>query len=240
MFDNVGKGRQEGAGRTISSFLLTLLFNGSLFSLVVWLGSQVVEKAEEVKEKLVAVDMAPPPPPPPPPPAGGGKKKKEKKPDEEVVPQEEIPVEPVILEEEEEKPVEDEGEEEGPEGVEGGEKDGVVDGTVGGVKDGVLGGQLGGTGVKTVHWSEIQVKTRVKPRFPEAAKQLGMKEEKCIVHIVVGTDGMASDVSFKACPELFKASAKEAAMQWQWYPLQEGGQSIKAQFDINFVFKLND
>ena len=239
MFDNVGKGGQGSVQRTASSFLLTLLFNGTLFSLVLWLGSKAVEKAEEVKDKLVAVSMEAPPPPPPPPPAGGGKKKKEKKPDEEIV-KEEVPVEPVILEKEEEKPVEDEGEEEGPEGVEGGVKDGVVDGVVGGVKDGVLGGQLGGTGPKTVHWSEVQVKTRVKPRFPEAAKQLGMKEEKCIVHIVVGVDGRAEDVTFKACPELFKASAKEAAMQWLWYPLLDAGQPIRAQFDINFVFKLND
>lgn len=239
MFDNVGRNRQEGAGRSIGSLALTLLFNGSLFSLVVWLGAQAVEKAEEVQEKLVAVSMEAPPPPPPPPPAGGGKKKTEKKVETEVV-KEEVPVEPVILEEEEEKPVEDPGEEEGPEGVEGGEKDGVVDGVVGGVKDGVLGGQLGGTGIRTVHWSELQVKTRVKPRFPEAAKQLGMKEEKCIVHIIVSEQGTASDVSFKACPELFKAAARDAVMQYQWYPLMDGGTPIKAQFDINFVFKLND
>ena len=125
-------------------------------------------------------------------------------------------------------------------GVEGGVKDGVVGGVVGGVKDGVLGGQLGGTGVKTVHWSEAIVKTRVKPSFPEAAKALGLKKERCIVHIVIAPSGEPSDVSFKACPELFKASAKEAALQWRWYPLMENGQPISAQFDLVFQFNLVD
>jgi hypothetical protein len=125
-------------------------------------------------------------------------------------------------------------------GVEGGVKDGVVDGVVGGVKDGVLGGQLGGTGVKTVHWSEAIVKTRVKPAFPEAAKQLGLKKERCIVHIIIAPSGKPSEVSFKACPELFKSNAREAAMQWEWYPLTEAGQPISAQFDLVFQFNLVD
>ncbi|MBM4368886.1 MAG: energy transducer TonB [Deltaproteobacteria bacterium] len=237
MFDNVGRNQKQNAGRSAGSLVLSLVLNGGALGGMAWLTTAAVENAEEIKEVLTVVDLSPPPPPPPPPPAGGGKKKKEKKVEE--TPKEEVPVEPTVLEEKVEEPPVEEDEGEGdPAGVEGGVKDGVAGGTVGGVKDGVLGGELGGTGIKTVHWSEVQVKTRVKPRFPEAAKQLGLKEEKCIVHIVVNEQGKASDVSFKACPELFREAAAEAARNWEWYPLTDGGQPIRAQFDISFVFKL--
>lgn len=237
MFDNVGKNQRQNAGRSAGSLVLSLLVNGGALGGMAWATAHVVEEVVEEPVEMTAIDLAPPPPPPPPPPAGGGQKKKEKKVEE--VPKEDVPVEPTILEEKVEEPpvVEDEGEGD-PAGVEGGVKDGVAGGTVGGVKDGVLGGQLGGTGIKTVHWSEVQVKTRVKPKFPPAAVALGLKEEKCIVHIVVNENGEPADISFKACPELFREAAKEAALQWRWYPLTEGGQPIRAQFDINFVFKL--
>ncbi|GDX79356.1 hypothetical protein LBMAG42_11670 [Deltaproteobacteria bacterium] len=238
MFDNVGRNRSQNAGRTVGSLLLSLTFNGTLLAFIAWMMVKAPEVVEELKDKLVAVDLAAPPPPPPPPPPPGGSKKKEKK--EKVEVKEEVPVDPQVLQPDPPPVVEEE--DDGVEGgVEGGVKDGVVGGVVGGVKDGVLGGQLGGTGnVKTVHWSEAQVKTRVKPRFPEAAQQLGLKEEKCITHIVIDTSGEPSDVTFKSCPELFKAAAREAALQWRWYPVMDNGQPTRAQFDINFIFKLND
>ena len=227
MFDNVGRTRKQSAGRTAGSVLLSLLFNGSLLGLMIIISVKAPEIVAEVQDKLVAVDMLPPPPPPPPPPAGGGKKKETK--DEKIEPVG-VPDVPVLLEEVP-PPVEDE-----PEGEDGGMKDGVVDG----VKDGVLGGQLGGTGIKTVHYSEVQVKLRQLPEFPEAAKQLGLKSEKCIVHVVVGTNGRAEAITFKACPELFKASARAAAEKYEWYPLLDGGVPVRAQFDLNFIFKLTN
>lgn len=241
MFDNVGRSRKADTGRSAGSMLTALAFNGSLIACIGIATTKAPEVAAEIQEKLVAVDLsAPPPPPPPPPPPGGGKKKEKKEKKEEETPVQEVPTTVVPIEETPE-PVVDEEVDGGVEGgVEGGVKDGVVGGVVGGVKDGVLGGQLGGTGVKTVHWSEAIVKTRVKPTFPEAAKALGLKKERCIVHIVIAPSGEPSDVSFKACPELFKASAKEAALQWRWYPLMENGQPISAQFDLVFQFNLVD
>ena len=240
MFDNVGRSRQQSAGRTAGSIFLSLALNASVFGVMLVVTVKAPEIAEEVKAKLVAVDMAPPPPPPPPPPPAGGSKKKKKE-EEKVETPEVVPETPQILEEAP-PPVEeeDDGGVEG--GVEGGVKDGVVGGVVGGVKDGVLGGELGGTGVvKTVHYTEVQVKTRgPKPEFPQAAQQLGLRKEKCIVHIVVGLDGAPEDITFKACPELFKESARRATEQWRWYPLMEEGRPVRAQFDINYLFNLTD
>ena len=171
MFDNVGRSRKQSAGRTAGSVLLSLLFNASLLGLMVIVSIKAPEIVAEVQDKLVAVDLLPPPPPPPPPPAGGGKKKEKK---EEKI-EEEVMVDVPVLLEEAPPPVEDEPE---GEGVKDGVVDGVKDGVVDGVKDGVLGGQLGGTGIKTVHYSEVQVKVRPpKPSFPEAAQRLGLKSE---------------------------------------------------------------
>ena len=36
----------------------------------------------------------------------------------------------------------------------------------------MLGGQLGGTGAKAVHWSQVQAKRRVPPKYPQAAREL--------------------------------------------------------------------
>ncbi|MSQ02115.1 MAG: hypothetical protein EXR71_09520 [Myxococcales bacterium] len=233
MFDNVGRSRKQSAGRTAGSVLLSLLFNGSILGLMIVISVKAPEIVAEVQEQLVAVDMLPPPPPPPPP-AGGGKKKEKK--EEEIEP--EVVTEVPVLLEEAPPPVEDEPE---GEGVKDGVVDGVKDGVVDGVKDGVLGGQLGGTGPKTVHYSEVQVKVRPpKPEFPEAARQLGLKSEKCIVHVVVGTNGRAETITFKACPELFKANSRATTEKYEWYPLLDGGVPVRAQFDLNFIYKLID
>lgn len=238
MFDHVGRSRNQSAARTAGSLFFSLLLNGSGVAILFFATMKAPEMIDEAKAALVAVDLsAPPPPPPPPPPPGGSKphKKKEK----EVV--QDTPPDPTVLQEAPPPPPEDEPEDDGgvEGGVEGGVKDGVVGGVVGGVKDGVLGGQLGGTGVvKTVYWSEVQVKSRVIPAYPEAARQLGLKDERCITHIFINEQGEPFDVQFKACPELFKAAARDAAMQWRWYPLMDGGVPVKAQFDLNFQFKL--
>lgn len=238
MFDNVGRSSDRNPGRRLSALVLSFLLNGSVAGGLIWAGSRVVEEVTEEEDQIeVAVALVAPPPPPPPPPPGGSKPKKEKKPDE-VKPQEDVPVEPTPLDEpQSDKVVEaDDGGVEG--GVEGGVKDGVVGGVIGGVKDGVLGGDINSVAPKVVHWSEVEVKKRVNPPFPEAAKQLGLKEESCVVRIFIDPTGTPSRVEPRKCSELFRDAAVNAGMQWRFYPLKEGGRAISAQFDINFVFRL--
>jgi len=236
MFDHVGRNRNQSAARTAGSLLFSLVLNGSGLAILFYATMKAPEMLEDAKAALVAVNLAAPPPPPPPPPPPGGKKKPHK--EKEVV--QDTPPDPTVLQEApppvEEEP-EDDGGQEG--GVEGGVKDGVVGGVVGGVKDGVLDGQLGGTGVvKSVYWTEVQIKSKVVPEFPEAARQLGLKNERCIVHLVIDEQGVPIDFQFKTCPELFKSAAKDAAMQWRFYPLIDNGAPVKAGFDLNFQFKL--
>ena len=49
----------------------------------------------------------------------------------------------------------------------------------------------------------------------------------------------AAKVKLQACPKIFHESAKEAAWQWRFYPLKDGGKAIKAQFDLAINYVVN-
>lgn len=141
-----------------------------------------------------------------------------------------LPVVPVV----EEPPVGGGLGDDGPPGPPGG-GDGITD-----LGDGKGKGRGPGDGTATrrVHSTELAVKLRVQPRFPEAARALGRNEENCVLRITVNEQGEPVDVSPRTCPELYRAAAVEAAYGWRWYPLIENGVGQRAQFDLNFVFRL--
>ncbi len=86
---------------------------------------------------------------------------------------------------------------------------------------------------KTVHWSEVQVKTRVVPKWPAGAPKEG--EVRCIVRVHADERGVPTSVERKNCPDPFFAAARDAAMQWRFYPMRPAPGPI--MFDINLIFK---
>lgn len=115
--------------------------------------------------------------------------------------------------------------------------DGITDiGGTGGTGTGT--GTGGGPGPRIVHGTELQVKLRVQPRFPDAARLHGRSEEKCVLRITVNQQGEPEHVAVRNCPEMLREAAVEAAYGWRWYPLVENGVAERAQFDLNFVFRL--
>ena len=127
------------------------------------------------------------------------------------------------------------GGEEGPLGPLGEGGDGIGD--IGG-GEGEGRGPGDGSGAKVVHVSELQVKLRVQPRFPEAARTFGRDEENCVLRITVNELGEPEHVAVRTCPAMVREAAVEAAYGWRWYPLVENGRGQRAQFDLNFVFRL--
>lgn len=208
------------------------------------MGGQKVEEVQ-VDEKPVEVTFfdaaAPPPPPPPPPPAASTQPEQQDEPDEEEQPEDiQEPDEIQDLPDEMPEPVADAGVQGG---VVGGEEGGVVGGEVGGViggeLGGVLGGQLGGTGVRAVHWSQVKAKRRVQPKFPEAAKALGLSNERCLVRLYINEKGVPYDSNLDKCPKLFQKNAKDASMKWRFYPYKEEGVARKTTFVLTFKFVLH-
>ena len=112
----------------------------------------------------------------------------------------------------------------------------MVGGVAGGIEGGQLGGELGG--VKVFHHSELEVKRRIDPEYPEAAKQQQLGEVRCLVKVFMDEDGVPYQAMVDGCPDAFHTSAKEAILKWRWYPPKDGKVKVKAQTTIAITYKL--
>lgn len=95
-----------------------------------------------------------------------------------------------------------------------------------------------GSGPRAVHWSEIQVRRQVPPRFPPAARQLGVEEATCQLRFFVDIDGRPADVRVEQCPPIFQSSALEAAWKWRFTPMEVDGEPVPAQFVLAIHYRL--
>jgi protein TonB len=247
MFDTIGREREQDRGRQAKSIFVSILVNGGFLGGLIWAGSSVADEVlDDLPIEVTFFDAAPPPPPPPPPPAGGkkAKKKTEKKPEEKPEEPEPDPVEvePDPVELPEEEPEEEPEVETEEEGVEGGQEGGVEGGTVGGVVGGqiggVLGGQLGGD-IRSVHWSEVRIRSKVPPRMPEAAKALGL-ESRCLIRFFIDEKGKPYDIKVEKCPKVYHENVLKAAWKWKFYPMRVEGKPARAQFVQPIRFKFTN
>ena len=249
MFDNVGKNLDDEAGkRTFASMVITSATVA--FGIAFTLGLAAYKTVEAVEgfiddgdmvELIMddeAIDEAPPPPPPPPPPPAAADAEEEEEEDEDT---EDIPDEMVEevkeLDKEPEKEVKSQKQPKGsPGGVEGGVEGGVVGGVIGGVEGGVIGGQLGG--VRVFHHRELEVKKRILPGYPEAAKPLNLGDQRCKVQVFIDEKGIPYDAKVEDCPKVFHQATREGILKWRWYPPKADRQKVKARTTIVVNFKL--
>jgi len=183
------------------------------------------------------LEAAAPPPPPPPPPAAADSSEEdeedeeevEDEPDDMVEEQKELKEEVNTEQKSQERPagVKD--------GVEGGVEGGVIGGVKDGVKDGVVGGDLN-SGIRAFHHSELEVKKRRQPIYPEAAESMNLGDQRCKVSVTIDEKGVPYKVVVKTCPKVFHEAARSAILQWRWYPPKAGKQKVKAQTLISIVF----
>jgi hypothetical protein len=116
----------------------------------------------------------------------------------------------------------------------------AIDATTGGAGDGGIPGGMGssGGGPRSVHWTDVTVKVRAKPKMPEAARVLSFTEESCNVRFFIDEKGKPYDIRLEDCPTIFHDSALEAAWQWRFYPYRDHGVPTKAQFVLSIIYKL--
>jgi hypothetical protein len=197
-----------------------------------------------IDEDMVEVVMedpdlgeAPPPPPPPPPPPAAADVEEEEEEEEEVEDNpDEMDEEVNELDEKVKEEVKSQKVVGAEGGVEGGEEGGVVGGVIGGVEGGVIGGQLGG--VRAFHHSELEVKRRRTPDYPEAARSLNLGKQRCKVRVLIDEKGIPYQATVEDCPKVFHESARQAIMQWRWYPPRAGRDKVKAQTVIVINYNL--
>ncbi len=239
MFDHVGKDPDEESGkrRAMSLGLTLLLFGvggGVSAGLAYYTATEVIpDLIEDIQlVELVEIDdvqeeEAPPPPPPPPPP--GPEEEIDEESTEEPTPDEMVEEVEELDKEVEDKVATDKGRPPG-------DPDGVVGGEIGGVAGGVVGGT--GSAVRVMHHSEVEVKKRVDPKYPKAAKDANLGDQRCLVKVKIDEAGKPYDVKVENCPKVFHGATREAIMKWAWYPPKVDKQKVKAQITIGVNYKV--
>lgn len=101
---------------------------------------------------------------------------------------------------------------------------------------GVAGGQVGQVGapIRQVHWSEVQAKRRMLPRFPSGT---GSVSADCTIRITLGSDGNPTSAEAVTCPDPFLDSAVAAAMGSAWYPYKVEGVGVAVFFTMMYRFR---
>jgi protein TonB len=238
VFENVGRDpdKEGGKRRAVSLVLTILLIGGGVgvsAGLAYYTATEVLPDIIEDLELVELVEIAEeameeeaPPPPPPPPPPGPEEEIDE---DSEEAPQPDEMVEDV-------KDLEDKVEDRV--AADKGRPPGDTDGQIGGEIGGVAGGVVGGTGARVMHHSEVEVKKRVDPSYPKAARDANLGDQRCLVKVSIGEDGVPYDVKVENCPKVFHAATIESIMKWRWYPPKVGKQKVKAQITIGVNYKV--
>jgi hypothetical protein len=107
----------------------------------------------------------------------------------------------------------------------------------GGVQGGVMGGVI--EGPRVFHHSELEVKKRVEPPYPEEARRLNLGDQRCLVKVFVGADGVPFDAVVESCPRVFHDPVRAAVMKWRWHPPTDGRVRVDAQVTIAITLTRN-
>jgi len=258
MFDSIGHGHRDEEAPTRS--LLALLIVGVVFTscwssvvLVTALShsaslplDDVASIDDDVLVPLTMDDARPTltaPEPPPPPPAAAAAPTV---PDDPIEPEPEPETPDDMVEDV--KPLDDPPRDQvRSQATTPGEQHGVEWGQEGGTAEGMQMGELGGTGTRLgtgetgptrVPGSEVRVRRRVEPRYPEAARSLGLGDVTCRVKVTVDARGVPSQVDVSHCPRVFHTSAREALFAWRFYPARRGGRKVAATFSLGIRYRL--
>ena len=118
-------------------------------------------------------------------------------------------------------------------------------GTIGGVVGGPIGGS--GTDFQSIHWTQVEVKRQVRPKFPEKLKSLLTKKStaNCIARFYIDQKGIPEKIVFPAhgkwdCPKVIHEDIKTALFKWRFNPYKNNrGQTVKSTFLLRITFRLN-
>jgi len=66
---------------------------------------------------------------------------------------------------------------------------------------------------------------------------LKLPDERCVVRINIDEKGVPYEIIPKTCSEIFRSAARSVGMRYRFYPVKDGGQAVKAGFDLTLIFK---
>ncbi len=91
-----------------------------------------------------------------------------------------------------------------------------------------------------VSLAEVKAIHRVAPEMPKAARSMDFDELRCQLRFFIDEQGVPYDVKPEDCPELFHASALEAAYQWRFTPMEVDGEPSESHFVLVILYRLED
>jgi len=232
MFDAIGRNPDdEFTRRRATAVTITLLGTAGVVGLTIGLMAYTAVETvldpivDEAMVELVTEKAVPDQPPPPPPPAGRADLT-EVADEPEVVP-DEVVEDVAELEEQVQDEIASSSATAGTDGgVAGGEPGGVPHGTP------------GGDGVPGFPASELAVKKRIYPEYPEAARELNLGDQRCVAVVVIDEEGVPYEVTVQGCPSVFERPTREAMFQWRWYPPKDGPRRVKARTTIAVTYRV--
>ena len=103
----------------------------------------------------------------------------------------------------------------------------------------MVGGEIGGSldGAVPIHHSKLQIRRRIQPTYPEAAKAMNLGRVDCRVRVFIDETGKPYDVRMHACPKMFHDTTREALYKWRWYPARKDGQKVKVATMLKIRFQ---
>jgi outer membrane biosynthesis protein TonB len=91
-----------------------------------------------------------------------------------------------------------------------------------------------------VHRLQMEARKRVEPRYPEAARALGLGQQRCLALVSVDEEGIPYEVEISGCPLAFHPATREALLAWRFYPPKMGKERVKGQMSIAVTYRLED
>ncbi len=119
---------------------------------------------------------------------------------------------------------------------------GVLDGRIGGVPDGDgdgTGPPGGGGDVLQTTFSDLEIKRRVEPVYPPAAKGMALGDQRCVAEVRISSEGVPTDVEVRGCPEAFHAATREALSKWRFYPVRAGKRPVETVTSFGVSYRLD-
>jgi len=87
------------------------------------------------------------------------------------------------------------------------------------------------------HHSELTVERRVEPVYPPQAAGLRLGDQRCLVLVEIGQDGVPQTMHVRDCPKVFFDATRACVMQWRWTPPEVDGQAVTGSvvFGVDFT-----
>ncbi len=90
-----------------------------------------------------------------------------------------------------------------------------------------------------VRFDELELKRKIEPDYPVAAKGLSLGEQHCVATVRISEEGVPTRVDVRGCPEVFHAETRSALLKWRFYPVRAGKTPVSTITTVGVRYRLD-